>query len=122
MSCILLYTNLFFLKICIGASPKRFKKLEPKLLRVTENGNTVMLLEMIQGRLQVVAGTNEKLFERLADETTQDLEYIDVFITNHISFVSSMHFLNQLISRFYLEPSPGEYEYFMKWQKSIQLK
>jgi hypothetical protein len=81
-----------------------------------------MLLEMIQGRLQVVAGTNEKLFERLADETTQDLEYIDVFITNHTNFVSSMHFLNQLISRFYLEPSPGEYEYFMKWQKSIQLK
>lgn len=103
---------------------KKLKKSDSggKLLKVTENGSVVLLFETIDGRLQAIAGTKEKLFERLADETAQDEEYIDTYLMNHAHFISSLDFLNLLINRFHLEPSPGEYEYFKKWQFSIQTK
>lgn len=93
-----------------------------KLLKVTENGQVVLLFEMMDGKLQPIAGTQEKLFERLADETAQDMDYVDTYLMNHVEFTSSMDLLNFLINRFHLEPSPGEYEYFVKWQFSIQTK
>jgi hypothetical protein len=77
---------------------------------------------MMHGKLQVIAGTIEKLFEKLADENAQDMEYIDTFLIHHTQFTTSINLLNQLISRFHLGPSPGEYEYFKKWQYSIQTK
>ncbi|KAI8094086.1 ras guanine nucleotide exchange factor domain-containing protein [Thamnidium elegans] len=77
---------------------------------------------MIEGRLQAIAGTKGKLFERLADETAQDEEYVDIYLMSHAHFISSLDLLNLLINRFHLEPSPGEDEYFRKWQFSIQTK
>ena len=44
---------------------------QKSVLHVSENGQDVMILEMHCGRLQVVAGTAEKLFLKLADETAQ---------------------------------------------------
>lgn len=106
------------------SSSKKLKKLDnnSKLLKVTENGKVVLFFEMIDGRLQAIAGTKAKLFERLADETTQDEEYVDIYLMSHTHFTSSLELLNLLINRFHLEPSPGEYEYFRKWQFSIQTK
>lgn len=103
---------------------KKLKKLDSggKILKVTENGSVVLLFEMIDGRLQAIAGTSQKLFEKLADETVQDKEYIDTYLMNHGHFISSLDLLNLLINRFHLEPSPGEQEYFKKWQFSIQTK
>lgn len=95
---------------------------KPEILKVTENGQTVLLYEMIGGKFQVIAGTPERLFEKLADETVQDTHYVDTFIIHHSSFTMSSVLLEQLISRFYLSPSPGEHEYFKKWQFSIQTK
>ena len=104
-------------------SLKKIKKSDSgKLLKVTENGNVVLLFEMMDGKLQAIAGTTEKLFERLADETAQDEEYMDTYLMNHSHFITSIALLNLLINRFHLEPSPGEYEYFLKWQFSIQTK
>jgi hypothetical protein len=93
-----------------------------KLLKVTENGQVVLLFEMMHGKLQAIAGTQTKLFEKLADETAQDMDYVDTYLMNHTEFISSLELLNLLINRFRLEPSPGELEYFMKWQFSIQTK
>lgn len=111
----------------LGApSPPTLKKIKKsdsgKLLKVTENGNVVLLFVMMDGKLQAIAGTAEKIFERLADETAQDEEYIDTYLMNHAQFVPSIDLMNSLINRFHLEPSPGEYEYFLKWQYSIQSK
>ncbi|GAN06951.1 rap guanine nucleotide exchange factor 4 isoform X1 [Mucor ambiguus] len=106
-----------------AAAPKKAKKSDSNnLLKVTENGQVVLLYEMVHGKLQVIAGTTERLFEKLADETAQDMEYVDTFLMNYASFTTSIHLLNQLISRFHLGPLPGEYEYFKKWQHSIQSK
>ncbi|KAI8374845.1 ras guanine nucleotide exchange factor domain-containing protein [Blakeslea trispora] len=77
---------------------------------------------MMEGKFQVVAGTPQKLFEKLADEAVQDIEFVDTYLLNHRSFMTSIELLDQLIDRFYLTPIPGEYEYFKKWQSSIQTK
>lgn len=110
----------------LGAPSPSLKKIKKsdsgKLLKVTENGKVVLLFEMMDGKLQAIAGTTDKLFEKLADETAQDEEYMDTYLMNHSYFISSIDLLNLLINRFHLEPSPGEYEYFQKWQFSIQTK
>ncbi|KAJ2959692.1 hypothetical protein NQZ79_g4867 [Umbelopsis isabellina] len=64
---------------------------EGNVLHVLEDGNEVLIMEMVFGKLQVVAGTAERLFIKLADETAQ-------------------------------EATPGEAEYFEKWQRTIQVK
>ncbi|KAI8089712.1 ras guanine nucleotide exchange factor domain-containing protein [Halteromyces radiatus] len=79
-------------------------------------------MKMTNGRLQVEAGTAEKLFIKLADETTQDFNYVDAYILNHIDFTTSEEFLENLMARFHIEPQPGETEYFRKWQRCIQIK
>ncbi|KAI7903874.1 uncharacterized protein BX663DRAFT_432317, partial [Cokeromyces recurvatus] len=92
------------------------------ILKVTENKNTVLIFEILDGKLQVIAGTIERLFEKLADETVQDMDFVDIYLINHTEFISSEELLDRLISRFHLGPSPGEYEYFIKWQYPIQTK
>jgi hypothetical protein len=44
---------------------------EGNVLHVLEDGNEVLIMEMASGKLQVVAGTAERLFIKLADETAQ---------------------------------------------------
>lgn len=98
-------------------------------------------MEMVDGRFQVVAGTREKLFIKLADETTQgkvhprtgnqiahlpfsglDFSYVDAYVLNHADFTTSEEFLENLMARFHIEPQPGETDYFKKWQRCIQIK
>ncbi|KAI8065201.1 ras guanine nucleotide exchange factor domain-containing protein [Gongronella butleri] len=95
---------------------------EGSILHLSENGHDVLLMERIDGRFQVLAGTTEKLFLKLADETVQDFDYVDAYILNHTEFTTSDEFLENLMSRFYLEPLPGELAYFYKWQHNIQTK
>ncbi|KAG0229563.1 hypothetical protein BGW41_002989 [Actinomortierella wolfii] len=91
-------------------------------MKRAENGVDVMVLEAIEGRLQVVAGRLEKLVERLADESTQDSEYVSYFILSHSFFIESEDFLDALIARFHIQPRQGELLYFQKWQAIIQVK
>ncbi|KAI7865865.1 hypothetical protein BDF14DRAFT_1729559, partial [Spinellus fusiger] len=87
-----------------------------------ENGKDVLVMEMVNRKLQVVAGTAEKLFIKLADEASQDLDYVDTYLMNHTCFTNSAELLENLIARFHLEPLEGETEYFNRWQRCIQLK
>jgi hypothetical protein len=50
----------------------------PPVLHFCENGTDVLVMEMFEGHLQVVAGLLEKLIERLADENAQGN---DAFLT-----------------------------------------
>jgi hypothetical protein len=43
------------------------------LLHLSEDGNDVLIMEMLSGRLHIVAGTLEKLLFRLADESIQGI-------------------------------------------------
>jgi hypothetical protein len=112
------------------------------VLHLSENGQDVLVMEMVGGRFQVVAGTCEKLFIKLADETTQgkksaskagneiahlshsvlDFSYVDAYVLNHADFTTSEEFLENLMARFHIEPQPGETDYFKKWQRCIQIK
>ncbi|ORX49431.1 ras GEF [Hesseltinella vesiculosa] len=95
---------------------------EGSILHLSENGQEVLLMERIDGRFQVLAGTVDKLFVKLADETVQDFDYVDAYILNHTEFITSDEFLENLMARFYLEPQLGELDYFNKWQRIIQTK
>jgi hypothetical protein len=41
------------------------------LLHLNEEGSDVLVMEMVSGRLHIIAGTLEKLLLRLADESIQ---------------------------------------------------
>ncbi|KAG0177629.1 hypothetical protein DFQ29_004618 [Apophysomyces sp. BC1021] len=98
------------------------KEPQTKLIRVSEHGREVLLLEMVAGKLHVFAGTTEKLFLRLADETAQDLDYVDTYLMSHACFTDSVDLLENLISRFHMDTMTGESEYLKKWQRCIQVK
>ncbi|KAI9302572.1 ras guanine nucleotide exchange factor domain-containing protein [Cunninghamella echinulata] len=87
-----------------------------------QNGKRIMLLEIIHGKSQIVAATKEQLFLKLADESPQDFDFVDTFLSNHPSFTTSQELLYSLIDRFHLEPAPGHEYYFQQWQKRIQVK
>ncbi|KAI8076161.1 ras guanine nucleotide exchange factor domain-containing protein [Thamnidium elegans] len=96
---------------------------EGSVLHVSENGTDVLVMEMIQShKLQVLSGTLERLFMKLADETCQDLDYVDTYILSHLFFTDSFELLENLMARFHLEALPGEANYFKKWQRCIQVK
>ncbi|KAI9316007.1 ras guanine nucleotide exchange factor domain-containing protein [Dichotomocladium elegans] len=58
---------------------------------------------MVSGKRRIVAGTAERLFLRLADEGSQDLDYVDTYIMNHPSFTTSPELFENLAARFHLE-------------------
>ncbi|KAI7889925.1 ras guanine nucleotide exchange factor domain-containing protein [Mucor mucedo] len=96
---------------------------EGSILHVSENGEDVLVMEMVQSnKLQVLAGTLERLFMKLADESSQDLDYVDTYILSHLFFTDSIELLENLMARFHLEALPGEANYFKKWQRCIQVK
>ncbi|KAG0066113.1 hypothetical protein BGZ89_007599 [Linnemannia elongata] len=94
----------------------------PRVLHICENGTDVLVMEMFEGHLQVVAGLLEKLIERLADENAQDAEYVSCFLLSHSFFIDSEDLLDRLIARFHIQPRQGEILYFEKWQTVIQVK
>ncbi|KAF7724545.1 hypothetical protein EC973_000922 [Apophysomyces ossiformis] len=94
----------------------------PKLIRISEHGREVLLLEVIAGKLFVFAGTAEKLFQKLADETAQDLDYVDTYLLSHACFTDSMDLLDNLIARFHMDSMASELDYLKKWQRCIQVK
>ena len=47
------------------------KQRDGSILHVSENDREVLVMEMVSGKLVVIAATAEKLFLKLADETTQ---------------------------------------------------
>lgn len=96
---------------------------EGSILHISEDGTDVLVMEMVQSnKLQVLAGTLERLFMKLADETCQDLDYVDTYILSHLFFTDSFELLENLMARFHLEALPGETNYFKKWQRCIQVK
>ncbi|OAD06833.1 hypothetical protein MUCCIDRAFT_107424 [Mucor lusitanicus CBS 277.49] len=95
---------------------------EGSILHISEDGQDVLVMEMVSNKLQVLAGTLERLFMKLADETCQDLDYVDTYILSHLFFTDSFELLENLMARFHLEALPGEASYFKKWQRCIQVK
>ncbi|KAF9415896.1 hypothetical protein BGZ94_010363 [Podila epigama] len=94
----------------------------PRVLHLCENGADALVLEMVAGKLQIVAGQLENLIERLADKNPQDTEYVSNFLLSHSFFIDSEDFLERLIARFNIQPQHGAMLYFEKWQKVIQVK
>ncbi|KAG2183717.1 hypothetical protein INT43_006728 [Umbelopsis isabellina] len=73
---------------------------EGNVLHVLEDGNEVLIMEMVSGKLHVVAGTAERLFIKLADETAQDMDYVDTYLLCHSYFCTASEFLENLMARY----------------------
>lgn len=93
----------------------------------------MLIMEMVSGKLQVVAGTAERLFIKLADETAQgeciqygkslacrfvlthydrlDMDYVDTYLLCHSYFCSPAELLENLMAR---------YPFFLKKKKEIE--
>ncbi|TPX70434.1 hypothetical protein SpCBS45565_g01852 [Spizellomyces sp. 'palustris'] len=108
------------------ANATEFISVRGNLLHLSEDDRDVLVMEMLNGKLQIVAGTMEKLVLRLADENGQDMDYVDMFIQTHPFYLSSRDLLSNLIMRYYCEvpedASTEELEYFAKWQRPIRTK
>ncbi|KAG1593042.1 hypothetical protein G6F47_000435 [Rhizopus delemar] len=70
-----------------------------KTVAIIENDATVLIFEWIHDKYQIVAGKEEILFDNLLRD--QDDDYLDTYLMNHSSFISSTQLLNRLIQSFY---------------------
>ncbi|KAJ3408579.1 hypothetical protein HDV05_004940 [Chytridiales sp. JEL 0842] len=96
---------------------------------VNENGVDVLLLQIQNTSWQVMAGTPEKLIERLTDETegTSDKNcYLDTLLLTFRSFMKPADFLHQLIDRYncMLPPdaTPDDVKYFNEMKIPTQAR
>ncbi|KAJ3215928.1 hypothetical protein HDU67_010159 [Dinochytrium kinnereticum] len=91
---------------------------------INEDGKDVMIFEVVQDRLQVMAGTPEKLIERLTDEDEKDTNFLDTLLLTFRSFMSPDDFFQNLLDRFNCElptdPNPEDMEYFKKMKSPVQ--
>ena len=97
-----------------------------KTLYVTEGGVEVLVMEMVNGKALVTAGTIEKLLERLADENEQDMRYVQCILLCYRFSMESLRLFEQLYLRFHIRAPQNatvqEAKYFEKYQISIQEK
>ncbi|KAJ3193694.1 hypothetical protein HK101_004358 [Irineochytrium annulatum] len=109
---------------------------------INEDGKDVMILEMtkegsvpfflgesrvvcnIADSLKVMAGTPEKLIERLTDDEEKDKAFMDTMLLTFRSFMKPDDFFQHLLDRFNcvppLEPTPEDLAYFEKMKAPVQ--
>ncbi|KAJ3019960.1 hypothetical protein HKX48_001505 [Thoreauomyces humboldtii] len=90
---------------------------------VSENGQDVMILALINGKPQVMAATPAKLIERLSDEA-EDNAFLDTLLLTYRHFFKPLEFFDQLVARFNSElppdPTPEDVEYFDRMKLPTQ--
>ncbi|KAJ3004399.1 hypothetical protein HKX48_001238 [Thoreauomyces humboldtii] len=111
----------------LDVTANEFISVRGNLLRLNEEGSDVLVMEMVNGKLQIVAGTVEKLVTRLADDNVQDTEFVDVFLQNHPFYISSRDLFANLLLRFHVRPagpvsSLPDPDVLTKWQRPIRIK
>ncbi|KAI9199258.1 ras guanine nucleotide exchange factor domain-containing protein [Polychytrium aggregatum] len=96
------------------------------MLHLSEGKQDIKIMEIVAGKIVIVAATVEKLVVSLADENLQDLEFVDCMIHNHGFFMSSQDLMDNLEARYDIEPPPNastdDMEYFHRWKTPIQRK
>lgn len=80
---------------------RKTKSIKKNPIKIVKDNKLTLILEWIENKYQITAGRKEALFDRLIKEDDQD--YLDTFLMNHTSFISSLDLLNQL-SRVFCTP------------------
>ncbi|KAJ3284418.1 hypothetical protein HDU79_008232 [Rhizoclosmatium sp. JEL0117] len=101
---------------------------EDKIYRSTylsEDGNDVMMLQTIQGRLQVMAGTPQKLIARLTDEEGKnDHDFIETFLLTFRYFMPADECFRHVVSRYNCvppnNPTEDDLAFYNKMKLPIQ--
>ncbi|CAO3659514.1 unnamed protein product [Rhizopus stolonifer] len=91
------------------------------LIYISENGKQVMIMQVSSlNKLQIIAGTLDRLLMKLLDEMSQDFDYVDTYILCHSFFLDSWELLDKLMVLFYQGILPGEQ--LKDWQQCLQFK
>ncbi|KAJ3162687.1 hypothetical protein HDU86_003660 [Geranomyces michiganensis] len=115
----------FYIQTCgiVGVIVVRKEKVYSTMC-VSEGGQDVMILQIVNGVPQVMAATPGKLIERVSDEAEQDNKFLDTLLLTYRSFLKPIEFFDQLVARFNSElppdPSPEDIEYFEKMKVPTQ--
>eukprot|EP01156_Anaeramoeba_ignava_P022413 Anaeramoba_ignava/c20638_g4_i3.p1 GENE.c20638_g4_i3~~c20638_g4_i3.p1 ORF type:complete len:190 (+),score=68.06 c20638_g4_i3:465-1034(+) len=62
--------------------------------------NIIVIIDSETKKEEIRAGTLNKLIERLASDTSQDLKFVQIFLITYQSFTTPNKLLNKLIQRF----------------------
>ncbi|KAJ3068903.1 Rap guanine nucleotide exchange factor 2 [Podochytrium sp. JEL0797] len=95
---------------------------------VRENGVDVMTLQLINGRLQVMSGTPEKIVETLTnpDQMSTDETYLETFMLTFRSFITTESLFENLLGRFFCvlpeHPTADETDYFNRTKDTVRVK
>ncbi|KAI9362529.1 ras guanine nucleotide exchange factor domain-containing protein [Zopfochytrium polystomum] len=94
---------------------------------ISEGDKDVMILQVIQGKTQVMAGTAEKLIDRLTLEHDQDDgSFLDTIMLTFRSFMEPFDFFQQLFDRYNSvlppDPTPEDIDYFNKMKVPTQMR
>jgi len=99
---------------------------ESRTMYLSEGGKDLLVMEVFSGRAEIIAGTIEKLIERLADENRQDMKYVDCILLTYRFYLTSLAMFEHLYLRYMIQlpanASAEEIAYFNEWQKPIQKK
>ncbi|KAL2916590.1 hypothetical protein HK105_203702 [Polyrhizophydium stewartii] len=91
---------------------------------VSEDGNDVMVMQVIAGKTQITGASLEKILDLLMDTRSQDETFLDMILLTFRSFMKPEEFLNQLVARFYCElppePTPEDLEYYKNMKVPTQ--
>ncbi|KAH6586466.1 hypothetical protein BASA50_000421 [Batrachochytrium salamandrivorans] len=83
---------------------------------ISENGVNVMLVQVVNGKSQIIAVSKEKLFETLTDTQQNDESFMDMILLTFRSFITPIEFFDQLVARFYCElpdnPTQEDIDFF----------
>ncbi|KAJ3058972.1 hypothetical protein HDU98_004977, partial [Podochytrium sp. JEL0797] len=91
----------------------------------SEDGVDVLMLQTIQGKVQVMAGIPQKLVARLTDiEAKSDAAFIETFLLTFRYFMPADEFFRQLVSRYNCiapeNATTEEFSYFLEMRTPIQ--
>ncbi|KAJ3334344.1 hypothetical protein HDU76_000037 [Blyttiomyces sp. JEL0837] len=91
---------------------------------ISEGDKDVMILQMVQGRLLVMAGTSEKLLDYLTDENEADDAYVDTFLLTFRSFTTANDCFQHLVDKYHCilppDPSKEDIDFFNKMKLPTQ--
>jgi len=94
------------------------------VIRVSENGEEVAVIEIAGKHNVMTAATAEKLVERLVTEEDQDPAFMRCLLLTHCQYLRRQQLLEKLISLYFIHlgetPSDDQLDYFRKMQPVIQ--
>jgi len=108
------------------ASEARPQKVKEESVITEEEGQVVMITKVVHGKPLIEAATIKVLIEKLANEDSQDHEYLRIFLLTFRHVLKPIELIELLLKRIQIQlpPNPTQEQivYFDKWSWKIQYR